>query len=180
MYISWNDFNVGSANIFGSRSTDNGLTWSSRDNGEHTGYFIRNTQITGDMSGNGTIYIAGMDEGGGGFPHDDTNLIYKSTDGGVFLEQHLHWVTLPGPGVWFFRVTSPGCLATNVCLLAHAGWGEPAAFNNIVHLVYAQHGAGSDAGDVFYIRSTDGGVTFGAPTFQVAPGVSTPPCRCMA
>ena len=27
--------------------------------------FIRNTQITGDMSGNGTLYIAGMDEGGG-------------------------------------------------------------------------------------------------------------------
>ena len=45
--------------------------------------FIRNVQITGDMSGNGTIYIAGMDEGGGGFPHNDTNNIFKSTDGGV-------------------------------------------------------------------------------------------------
>jgi hypothetical protein len=30
-------------------------------------------------------------------------------------------------------------------------------------LVYAQHGAGSDAGDVFHIRSTDNGVTFSAP-----------------
>ena len=40
-------------------------------------------QITGDMSGNGTVYIAGMDEGGGGFPHNDTNKIYKSTDGGA-------------------------------------------------------------------------------------------------
>ena len=45
----------------------------------------------------------------------------------------------------------------------HEGWGEPAAFNNIVHLVYAQHGTGSDAGDVYYIRSTDGGSTFGTP-----------------
>jgi len=45
----------------------------------------------------------------------------------------------------------------------HEGWGEPAAFNNIVSLVYAQHGTGSDAGDVYYIRSTDGGVTFGTP-----------------
>ncbi|HWX15061.1 MAG TPA: dockerin type I domain-containing protein, partial [Chthoniobacterales bacterium] len=43
------------------------------------------------------------------------------------------------------------------------GWGEPAAFNNFVHLVYAQHGTGSDPGDVYYIRSTDGGVTFGTP-----------------
>ena len=45
----------------------------------------------------------------------------------------------------------------------HEGWGEPAAFNNVVSLVYAQHGTGSDAGDVYYIRSSDGGVTFGAP-----------------
>ena len=35
--------------------------------------------------------------------------------------------------------------------------------NNVVHLVYAQHGAGADAGDVYYIRSTDSGVTFSAP-----------------
>ena len=45
----------------------------------------------------------------------------------------------------------------------HEGWGEPAAFNGVVSLVYAQHGTGSDAGDVYYIRSTDRGVTFGAP-----------------
>ena len=43
------------------------------------------------------------------------------------------------------------------------GWGEPAAFNDVVHLVYSQHGDGSDPGDVYYIRSTDGGFTFGAP-----------------
>ena len=29
------------------------------------------------------------------------------------------------------------------------GWGEPAALNNVVHYVYAQHGAGADAGDVY-------------------------------
>ena len=43
------------------------------------------------------------------------------------------------------------------------GWGEPAAFNHVVHYVYAQHGAGADPGDVYYIRSTDSGVTFSAP-----------------
>ncbi|PYK37739.1 MAG: hypothetical protein DME60_12115 [Verrucomicrobia bacterium] len=43
------------------------------------------------------------------------------------------------------------------------GWGEPAALNNVVHYVYAQHGAGNDAGDIFYIRSTDSGVTFSTP-----------------
>ena len=45
----------------------------------------------------------------------------------------------------------------------HEGWGEPAAFNDVVHLVYAQHGTGADPGDVYYIRSTDSGVTFSAP-----------------
>ena len=43
------------------------------------------------------------------------------------------------------------------------GWGQPAALNNVVHYVYAQHGTGSDAGDIYYIRSTDGGVTFSVP-----------------
>ena len=45
----------------------------------------------------------------------------------------------------------------------HEGWGEPAAVNNFVHLVYSQQGAPGDPGDVYYIRSTDGGVTFAAP-----------------
>ena len=56
----------------------------------------------------------------------------------------------------------------------HEGWGEPAAFNNAVHLVYAQHGAGGDAGDVYYIRSTDSGVTFGAP-FKLNSDATTRP-----
>jgi hypothetical protein len=164
MYISWNDFNQPNANIFVSRSTDNGATWSSAIMVSTQPTFIRNTQITGDMSGNGTIYIAGMDEGGGGFPHNDTNLIFKSTDGGATWSNTYTGTPFPGPGV-----TSAGyfaCMFNDNAIGAywrHEGWGEPAAFNNIVHLVYAEHGAGSDPGDVFYIRSTDGGVTFGTP-----------------
>ena len=164
MYISWNDFNVGQGALVVSRSTDNGSTWSSAITVANTGTFIRNTQITGDMSGNGTIYIAGMDEGGGGFPHNDTNLIYKSTDGGATWSNTYTGTPFPGPGV-----TSAGyfaCMFNDNAIGAywrHEGWGEPAAFNNIVHLVYAQQGGAGDAGDVYYIRSTDGGVTFGAP-----------------
>ncbi len=164
MYISWNDFNQPNANIFVSRSTDNGLTWSSAIMVSTQATFIRNTQITGDMSGNGTIYIAGMDEGGGGFPHNDTNLIFKSTDGGATWSNTYTGTPFAGPGV-----TSAGyfaCMFNDNAIGAywrHEGWGEPAAFNNIVHLVYAQQGGAGDAGDVYYIRSTDGGVTFGTP-----------------
>ena len=42
------------------------------------------------------------------------------------------------------------------------GWGEPAAYNHVVSLVYAEKD-GSDPGNVYYIRSTDSGVTFSAP-----------------
>ena len=119
-------------------------------------------QITGDMSGNGTVYIAGMDEGGGGFPHNDENLIFKSTEAAPLG-------LTPTPAhpsrdrVLLCWVTSPGYLPTQRWLLAARGLGRTRSVNNVVHLVYAQHGAGSDPGDVYYIRSTDGGGTLGAP-----------------
>jgi hypothetical protein len=166
MYVSWNDYNVFSCgpnigSLFVTFSSDNGATWHSPiqvcNGGE-----ARNVQITGDMSGNGDVYIAGMDEGGGGFPHNDINRIFKSTDGGLTWNNTYNGDPFPGPGV-----TSAGyfaCMFTDLgAYWRHEGWGEPAAYNGIVHLVYAQHGAGSDPGDVYYIRSTDGGTTFGAP-----------------
>ena len=71
--------------------------------------FIRNVQITGDMAGGGAVYITGMDEGGGGFPHNDTNLIFKSTDGGNTWSNTYTGPTFPGPGV-----TSVGLLRLHV------------------------------------------------------------------
>ena len=162
MYVSWNDFNVGVGALEVTFSTDNGATWHAPVVVSNTSTFIRDVQITGDLSGNGNIYIAGMDEGGGGFPHNNINHIYKSTDGGNTWANTYTGPSFPGPGV-----TAVGYFA---CMFPddggywrHEGWGEPAAFNNVVHLVYAQHGTGADAGDVYYIRSSDGGVTFGAP-----------------
>ena len=78
-------------------------------------------QITGDMSGNGTIYIAGMDEGGGGFPHNDTNHIFKSTDGGATWTNTYTGTAFPGPGV-----RSVGLLRLHVYRLAAASGGTRA------------------------------------------------------
>ncbi len=160
MYVSWNDFAAG-GNLKVRYSTDNGLTWNNEVQLAPASPFIRNTQITGDPV-TGTLIVAGMDEGGGGFPHNNINHIYRSTDGGATWTNTYTGPAFPGPGV-----TAVGYFA---CMFSdaggywrHEGWGEPATFNNVVHLVYAQHGAGADAGDVYYIRSTDGGVTFGAP-----------------
>jgi hypothetical protein len=162
MYVSWNDFNVGGGALFVTYSTDAGTTWAAPVVVSNTGTFVRDVQITGDLSGNGVVYIAGMDEGGGGFPHNNSNKIFKSTNGGASWTNTYTGPSFPGPGV-----TAVGYFA---CMFSdgggywrHEGWGEPAAYNNVVHLVYAQQGAGSDAGDVYYIRSTDGGVNFGAP-----------------
>ncbi|HEX4668149.1 MAG TPA: Ig-like domain-containing protein [Chthoniobacterales bacterium] len=161
MYVSWNDFAVGGGALKVRYSTDNGVTWPVERQLGNGVPFVRNTQITGDPS-TGTLYVAGMDEGGGGFPHNNINLIYKSTDGGNSWANTYTGPAFPGPGV-----TAVGYFA---CMFSdiggywrHEGWGEPATYNNVVHLVYAQHGPGSDAGDVYYIRSSDGGTTFAAP-----------------
>ena len=171
MYVSWNDFNRGGG-LFVRYSTDNGVTWTQERQLTTGTPFIRDVQITGDKV-NGDVYIAGMDEGGGGFPHNDINHIYRSTDGGNTWAHTYTGSAFPGPGV-----TAVGYFA---CMFSdgggywrHEGWGEPAAYNQVVHLVYAQHGTGADAGDVYYIRSTDRGVTFSAP-FKLNTDATTRP-----
>ena len=157
LYVSWNDFAVGGGALFAIYSTDYGLTWT--NSRQITTGFVRDVQITGDYS-TGAVYIAGMNEGGGGFPHSDTNLFYRSTDGGNTWTNTYTGPAFPGPG----RCGS-GYFATMYCnppYWTHEGWGEPAALNGIVHYVYSA-GAGSDPGNVYYIRSTDMGVTFSAP-----------------
>ena len=161
MYTSWNDFNVGGGALFVRYSTDNGVTWTNARQITSGTPFIRNVQITGDLA-TGDVYIAGMNEGGGGFPHNDSNLIFRSTDGGNTWSNTYTGPSFPGPGV-----TAVGYFA---CMFTdgggywrHEGWGEPGAYNGVVHYAYAQHGAGSDPGDVYYIRSTDRGQTFSAP-----------------
>ena len=59
------------------------------------------------------------------------------------------------------------CMYNNPAYWRHMGWGQPAAYNHVVSLVYAASNPGNtDPGDVFYIRSTDSGATFSAP-FQL-------------
>jgi hypothetical protein len=48
----------------------------------------------------------------------------------------------------------------------HMGWGQPAASGNVVSLDYAPAASSwlrrvADHGDIYYVRSTDAGVTWG-------------------
>jgi hypothetical protein len=168
MYVSWNDFDVSCGAggcIFVVRSTDNGATWSSPVQVTFGGAFIRNVQITGDLA-TGDVYIAGMDEETGGFGLGDRfNTMYKSTDGGNTWANTYSGPAFPAAGRVLCPNTFFACMyPNNGGYWRHQSWGQPAALNGIVHYVYGSRDTGNgDPGNVFYIRSTDGGVTFSAP-----------------
>src|SRR5256886_7979986 len=156
MYTSWNDFNVGGGALFVRYSTDNGLTWTNARQITSGTPFIRNVQITGDLV-TGDVYIAGMNEGGGGFPHNNSNLIFRSTDGGNTWTNTYTGPTFPGPGVTTCPNSYFACMFPDPQLggyWRHMGWGEPAAFNGVVSYVYdSRNTSNGDAANVFYIRS---------------------------
>jgi hypothetical protein len=165
MYVCWNDFARGGGDIFVRYSTDNGNSWTNEQQ-VVTNTFIRKAQITGDLV-TGDLYIAGINEGGGGFA-PRSNLIFRSTDGGATWTNTYTGPTFFGPGrnvtgyfVYMYSSPAPAWV--------YMGWGQPAAINHVVHYVYTQCGqnvacdTATDHGDVYYIRSTDSGVTFGTP-----------------
>src|SRR5207249_6321852 len=136
IYVSWNDF-ARSGNIFVRYSTDNGLTWDNER--QITTSFIRNVQLTGDLV-TGDVYIAGMDENSGngctsGCGTTRNNKIYRSTDGGNTWTNTYTGPSFVGPcrsnsGYFCTMYSSPA-------YWRHMGWGEPAAFNHVVSLVYS-------------------------------------------
>jgi len=158
MYISYNDFNIGGGALYVTYS-DNGTTWTQV---QLNPGFIRDIQVTGDLQGGGRVYVATMDEGGGGLTTRQ-NVMYRSTDGGVTWTSSNAGPAFQGPG----RATSGYFALAFSTIWRHMGWGEPAASGNVVSLDYAACGqnvvcsGATDHGDIYYIRSTDAGLTWG-------------------
>jgi len=170
MYVSWNDFGAG-GNLKVRTSADNGTTWTEVQLAPASP-FIRDVQITGD-SATGTLYVAGMNENGGGLANRN-NKIYKSTNGGTTWTNTYTGPSIAAPGSTTCASNSYfACMFNGPSYWRHMGWGQPAALNGVVHYVYDSK-VGSDTGDVFYIRSTDGGVTFSAP-FRLNSDTTTRP-----
>ena len=169
MYISWNNFNIGGGALQVTTSND-GVTWTTPKTLNAS--FIRDVQITGTplipLSKSifpnvpySTVFVASMDEGGGGL-NNRQNVMYRSTDGGT------SWNSFSMGGA--FAAVGDGVCASNSYfarvypIWRHMGWGEPAVGPaQVVHYVYAGKGTGNDHGNIFYTRSTNNGSTWSAP-----------------
>lgn len=162
MYVSYNDYttNCGAGGCLFVTYSDDGNSWSTPKQ-LNTSTFYRNVQITGSPRGakligkESTVFIASMDEGGGG-GNTRQNLMFGSTNGGKSWTQ----VTM-GPRFnpvgdqtcgYFYQVNP---------IIRHMGWGQPAVGPlGVVHYAYAAAGTNGDHGDIFYQRSTDNGKTW--------------------
>ena len=129
MYLSWNNFAIGGGALQVISSDNGGTTWSSPVT--VNGAFIRNVQITVGLDG--TVFIASMDEGGGGLGNR-TNTIYRSTNGGTTWTSSNTGAAFPGPGqstCGYFAAMFPS-------YWRHMGWGDIGAGpGGIIHYAYA-------------------------------------------
>ena len=111
MYESYGDYNLGGA-LMVTRSTDGGLTWLTPLQIAPGTPFIRDVahQITGDLGGGGNVYLAGMNEGGGGLS-PRINMMYRSTNGGVSFTGVAMGPSFYPPGLFPYQVTAYGITA---------------------------------------------------------------------
>jgi hypothetical protein len=159
MYIAWNDFAVANARIFVTYS-DNGTSWVVPVAVGPTSPFVRQGQVTGSPNGDGAVFVSGHTEG-----TTDTTFMFRSTNGGVNWTQITVNAYSPAGST---GVVNCGSFRAVPPIWRAPEWGQPAvsgqiAGQNIVHYAYAAAGAGGDIGDVYYVRSTNNGSTWGAP-----------------
>jgi hypothetical protein len=156
MYISWNDFNVGGGALYVTRS-DDGTSWTPV---QVKSTFVRNVQITGGLGGE--VWLATMDEGGGGL-NNRTNYFYRSSDGGATFGSAIAVGSAFAPSGdslcstnSYFAKISP--------IWRYMGWGQPGRVKGVTHYAYGGKGVNTgDTGDIYYTRSIDNGLTWSTP-----------------
>jgi hypothetical protein len=170
-YAVFNDFDLSGA-VRTTYSADHGATWSSPVS-VFNDFLRRAVKIFGSPGPDGTVYIQTMDEGGGGLDGLHQNFIHRSTDGGVTWSAPIsQGAAFLGPGrarcsgdPYFSCMYPTGAEYGSGGSWKEMGWGQPAAGpNGVVHYAYAGRPAsGGDPGNIYYIRSTDFGISWSAP-----------------
>jgi hypothetical protein len=167
MYIEYTNFNIGSGALIVATS-DDGTTWTGHT---LTTNFLRPVQLTGAPPGppppnvgyTSLVIAASMNEEGGGLTTRQ-NVIWRSIDGGNTWSQNVTGPTFAAVGDRTCTEFNPYFAVVNP-IWRHMGWGQPGVGpGNIVHYVYAGAGQVSgDKGDIYYVRSADGGITWSSP-----------------
>ena len=104
-----------------------------------------------------------MDEMGGGLTNR-ANKIYRSTDGGNTWTNTYTGPTIPWPRPHRFRLFCLHVTAIPPTGDTKVGVSLPPLTTSLAYVFAARNTGNGDPGDVFYIRSTDSGVTFSAPS----------------
>jgi N-acetylneuraminic acid mutarotase len=157
MYVSWNDFSTTNGNLVVATSTNGGASWSAPVT-IFSSSFMRDAQMTGGQDG--SVFIVGMDEGGGG-TNPRHNYIFRSVNGGTTWTSAISMgASFPAPGdiqcTSYFRAVTP--------IWRFMGYGQPAVGpGGVVHYVYTAGSGGADTGNTYYVRSTDNGSTWSTP-----------------
>jgi hypothetical protein len=152
LYIGWRQF--GSSGMRFVRSTNGGVNWSSPltfPGGQ--GAYVA-VGPNGSIQG-GSVYFAAV--------LGSSLMVNRSTDGGATFSAQVPAVSVTGPGVLCAnRYTVKNCIRNNEFPRVAADNSFTSTRGN-VYVVYAANPIGPDNADVFLVRSTDYGVTWGSP-----------------
>ncbi len=152
LYTGWRQF--GSTGMRFSRSTNGGMNWSSPItlNGDQGAYVCVGPN---GLTQGGSVYMANTNGG--------NILVARSTDGGATMNAQVSAVGFSGSGVICSgRQTVKGCIRTN-SFPKIAADGSYGAYRGNVYVVYEANPLGPDVADIFLVRSTDYGQTWGTP-----------------
>jgi hypothetical protein len=162
IYVTWTQFDAyGSAspshfsNIHFSKSTDQGETWSEA---------IRINQVSGDCVDEGNTVEGAVPAVG---PNGEIYVSWAGPEGLVFdksldegeswLEEDVFVSDIPGPG-WAYNI--PGIFRCNGLPITCCNLSDT-EYNGDIYINWSDQRNGSDDTDIWFIKSTDGGETWG-------------------
>jgi hypothetical protein len=161
-YALYNNFNQGSDRIEVVHSTDDGVNWSTPT--AVTSTFERAIKIFGTLGPDGIIYVQALDEGGGGLAARINRFYLSQTGGATWTAAISQGPAFAAPGRSVSGYFAGMYTSPVAGYWRYMGSGQPATgANGVVHYVYTTDGAGMDPGDIYYVRSIDGGLTWLPP-----------------